>query len=411
MCNFTTIIEGKSFVDGNSRALAPYKGWFIVGEKGNVIPDVHTREDQGPLTIITDPISHGNWHTLYNLIGKDRKKILVKGVRSIEYFRDGYYLLRDNNEDELINRGDVERCFCACDYEERANIVFDDGRLLSREWYDEIKPAVNGFFLVIRDGKRNLASFNGDLLLDQFENGLTYLYDDKAFSYSEGILYLITSDAKSIAKHLKPIELTGRYYVGHYYYDTEQDPSKNLLRQVLSQTKSHTIIIMDDESGKKTVLTKDGFFLFSNWYDDVRYSGVIGQFLIKNEAGWTVLDMSENKVMDGSFNSVYPFCGNYLVTYQNSCYSIVGSAQNLTNDCFDSVMWADREVWGMNILYQGNKKSYSAGQGDPIINYAHSVLTSNKNLILFGKNGVWYLYDGVSKPAAFFYYLPNESWN
>lgn len=406
MCNFTTIIEGKNFVDGNSRAFASYKGWYIVGEKGNVVPDEHTRDDQGPLTIIADPISHGNWHTLYNLLGKDGQKILKKGVRSIKHFRDGYYLLGDNNEDELINRGDVKGGFRASDYEERANIVFDDGRLLSNEWYDAIKPAENGYFLVVREGKRNLISFKGDLFLDQFENGLTYFYDNKAFSYCDGALYLITPEAKSIVKHLRPIVLTGRYYVGRHYYETKQDPSKAILRQVLSQNESHTIIIEDAESGKKTVLTKDGYFLFSNWYDDVLYSGVIGQFLIKNEAGWTILDMNEDKVMEASFEGIHPFCGRYLVTYQDSCYSIVGSFQDLTNNCFDSVMWADNGVWGMNILYRGNKMHYFHGEGGPIIFYAHEILISDKDSILLGKDGVWYLYDGISKPAPFLYYTP-----
>ncbi len=172
MCNFTTIIDRKNFVDGYSRAFAPYKGWFIVGEKGNVIPDKYTRDDPGPLTIIADSISHGNWHTLYNLIGKAGKKILVKGVRSIKHFREGYYLLRDNNEDELINRGDVKGGFRAYDYEERANIVFDDGRLLSNEWYDDVRySGVIGQFLIKKGARWTILDTSENKLIESsFEN-------------------------------------------------------------------------------------------------------------------------------------------------------------------------------------------------------------------------------------------------
>ena len=160
MSEFTIIIDGSVFADGRMRAFAPYKGWYIVDANGDAMGDPFTHEDLGPLTTIADPISHGNWHTLYNIQGKDGKKILSKGVRSIKYFRDGYYLLEDNNEDELINRGDVKGGYLASDYVERFNVVFDNGTMLSDEWYDKLSPAVNGFFLVSLNGKETLVDFN-----------------------------------------------------------------------------------------------------------------------------------------------------------------------------------------------------------------------------------------------------------
>ena len=146
------MIDSSCFIDNLPREMIPYKGWHIIREDGTKEKDSMFTESVGPFQIITDPIGHGNWHTLYNLLDKNGNKLLPKGIRIIRYFQDGFYLLEDNNEDELINRGDVKGGFLVNDYVSKMNVMREDGTLLDEEWYDEVVPDI-GFFRV-RNGYR-----------------------------------------------------------------------------------------------------------------------------------------------------------------------------------------------------------------------------------------------------------------
>ena len=141
------MIDGKYFIDNLPRVMVPYKGWHIEHEDGTQELDSLISESNGPFQIINDPISHGNWHTLYNLLDDEGKKLLPKGIRSIKYYQGGFYLLEDNNEDELVNRGDVRGGFLTKDYVSKMNVMREDGSLLDEEWFDEVIPDV-GFFRV-----------------------------------------------------------------------------------------------------------------------------------------------------------------------------------------------------------------------------------------------------------------------
>ncbi|MBR1894501.1 MAG: hypothetical protein IJ823_04515 [Bacteroidales bacterium] len=400
--DFTKILDGNVFKDGRMRAFAPYKGWFIVDADGDVKVDPFTHEDLGPLKVIPDPLSHGNWHTLYNILGKDGKKVLGKGVRSIKHFRDGYYLIKDNNEDELINRRDVKSGFLASEYVERFNVVFDNGSILSDEWYDSVSPAVNGYFLVSLDGKENLVDFNGKCMLNQYESGLTHFFDNHAYFYREGVLFRIDPTKTIRVKQLSYFDLQGHFHIGRHSFDTTLESDRSILERLLSHCKG-TSIIEDAESNRKNIITNDGYLLFNHWYEALQYTGVIGQYLVKDEGLWKLMDAAE-KELSGPFDDVYLFCGKYTVSYKSDFYSIIGASQGLHGRNFDSVIWADSRLWGMNILSQGSKKHYYQGQGGDVIYYAHEVLISNKDSILLGKDGLWFYYDGVSEPTPFLRY-------
>ena len=144
------MIDKIHFIDDLPREMIPYKGWHIIKEDGTREKDSMFSESNGPFEIITDPIGHGNWHTLYNLVDKNGNKLIPRGIRKIKYFQDGFYLLEDNNEDELINRGDVKGGFLAKDYVSKMNVMREDGSLLDEEWFDEVLPDM-GFFRVKRN--------------------------------------------------------------------------------------------------------------------------------------------------------------------------------------------------------------------------------------------------------------------
>ena len=149
-------MEASYFIDNKERIFVPYKGWMTRDSNGIESKDEFTTKIKGPFKDIPDPLGHGHYHTLDNLIGHDGKKILPKGVRHITFYPEGYYYIDDNNEDELINRGDVHGGFLAKDYIEQKNIVNTAGKILSDIWFDDLTPMVNGYFRVSIDGKSKI---------------------------------------------------------------------------------------------------------------------------------------------------------------------------------------------------------------------------------------------------------------
>ncbi len=128
------------FYDGLERRFIPYKGWMKVNKDASVVRDELTYEDggEGPFRIIDNieafyhATTHG--HVLYNLIDSTGKTILSKWVRNITYYSSlGYYLIEDNNEDELINRGDVKGGFRSSDYHKWYFVVTEEGNIENSE--------------------------------------------------------------------------------------------------------------------------------------------------------------------------------------------------------------------------------------------------------------------------------------
>ena len=111
-----------------------------VNKDASVVRDELTYEDggEGPFRIIDniEAFYHGttHGHVLYNLIDSTGKTILSKWVRKITYYSSlGYYLIEDNNEDELVNRGDVKGGFRLSDYHEWYFVVTEEGNIENSE--------------------------------------------------------------------------------------------------------------------------------------------------------------------------------------------------------------------------------------------------------------------------------------
>ena len=125
------------FYDGLERRFIPYKGWMKVNKDASVVRDELTYEDgdEGPYKIIDNieafyfGTTHG--HVLYNLKDSTEKLILSKWVRKITYYSSlGYYLIEDNNEDELLPLRDVKGGFRLSDYREWYSVVTEDGNII-----------------------------------------------------------------------------------------------------------------------------------------------------------------------------------------------------------------------------------------------------------------------------------------
>lgn len=400
------IINGDTFEDGMTRVCVQYEGWCCIDKDGVKKKDEMTKSKYGPLRIIPDPLSHGRWHTLDNILNLEGEKILPRGVRYVKYYRDGYYLLKDNNEDELINRGDVKGGFKASDYIERFNIVLENGRLLSNEWFDDISPAVMGYFKIIQNGKENFIDFNGNKFSLNVPN-LTCFDGKNGYYFSGSSLYKVTKDEEVKVKQLVSCNCPGQYIIGRDLISLRTVEQNELIDIAVEDFMP----IGNCENRKFNFLMKGGYLLFDNWYEKYKViSKITGRFAVKLECGWQLVDITEKPIVNTIYEDI--ILGNeYFFGYLNGKYDVYNSDCQIIAVGLDSVMWADNGIWGMNIEEKGVNHHYFIGEAGDILNYAQSVLVSNEKSIFLGKNGKWNYYDG-SSPAMpyinFFEYTRNN---
>lgn len=390
-----SIIPGDFFEDGKARVCVQYEGWCCIDNYGVKKKDEMTCSKYGPLRIIPDPLSHGKWHTLDNILNPDGEKILPRGVRYVKYYRDGYYLLEDNNEDELINRGDVKGGFKASDYIEHFNIVFENGRLLSDAWFEKIYPAINGYFKIIQNGKENFIDYNGEPF-SPIATYLNWVDGYTGYYFSDARLYKVTKDEVFPVKQLAPCNVAGQYIVGRRLLNLSVE--NNELKDIATED---FIPIGNCENKKYNFLMKGGFLLFDNWYENLVVVSIItGHLAVKRDDGWQFVDITEKPIVNTIYEDII-LDNEYFIGCLNGKYDVFNSDSQIVAAGLDSVMWADSGIWGMNIAENGVNNHYFIGQAGDILNYAHAVLVSNEKSIFLGKNGKWYYYDGSSPAVPF----------
>lgn len=141
------MISREHFPDNFPREFVLRKGLCKILDDGTTVKDEAVENKQGPLKIISGDYRGPTCHYVYNLQDKDGNKLLQKDIRKITYYEEGFYLLEDNNEDELLNNGKVKGGFLAVDYKSCMNVMREDGTLLSEEWFLKVVPDI-GFFHV-----------------------------------------------------------------------------------------------------------------------------------------------------------------------------------------------------------------------------------------------------------------------
>lgn len=400
--------------DGSKPTFIPYKGWQILNDEGTIVNDPFTSGEEGPLNVVYEYPTHSHGHTLYNILNTQGEKILPKGVRHITYHTEGFYFIEDNNEDELIARGDVRGGFRACDYIEQYNIVFENGNILSNEWFDKI-IVLDTQHIVAKKGDSSFLIDNlGKVLLEL--NIAECHWTDTGAYYTEGEkLYKCTNQGKEWIKTLSPLCKPGTYYVGHQEIEISEsgeirqnDTSCDLIRCSSSPLKKRIrdwSVIQDSvHPGSmfflSNIITKDGYLLFNCMYSNVLFSAhtcSTGLFYVKACDKWELINAEERPILNQKFDDVN-IIGQYAVVRIGESFSLIDAFGKILATDYTSVLWADKGIWGMNYLTKDEKKHFFHGEGGEGISYAQAVLTSGNGIILMENNNEWHLIksDGTS---------------
>lgn len=398
-----SVLSADIFFDNQERVFVPYKGWGRIDSNEIFIKDELTINDTGPLEIIPDPLGHGNYHTLNNILKSSGEKILQKGVRNITYFSEGYYLVKDNNEDELINR---YGCIPVADYSEKANVVLSNGIILSDEWFDQVYPLVNGYFLVKRNGKSNLMDMNGKLLLKSFEKNLRNFSQNVAYSFHEGIIYANFKDGKQAElRHLEPLPDDGLYQTRHICHRCGKQ-----VKEFLSQSYETLNVITDENSGLKNLIDNEGYLLLQKWYNDIKYAYSPGFYFVKENDCWKYIDLAENILNDIGYDNVYTLNSTFCIVEKKGVISVIDNLGNVIKDNYSSAMYSERDIWNVQLIRRNTKNRYLPGiqLSQPILGYAQALLTSQKGRILLEKDNIWYRLENDGSLTTCFKYAPER---
>lgn len=376
----------KNYTDGKERIFQPYKGWMIIDENGKMFPDPITQTNEGPLKLVMNYHSGCDRHITYNILNENGENILPNSVRSIKYNKQGYYIVEDNNEDDLVVK---YRCIPVEKYWSKYNIVTNDGVLLSEEWFDDITPSLNGYVSVKRNGKRNLMDLLGRLYFNTDAECISFFNGDYAYCYRDGIIYKAYPNGKEI-ECKKLAEINDEDY--------EQITKGNVVRCCTQDWSLMNIMLMSK------------YMLFEQWYDNIKFAGY-GLFLCAKNGIVQLIDMASNILTNHKFNVNLldgRFHDGQIIVEVNNEYGLMNTSGEMTFMGYSSVLWAERDMWLMHLCHNGKGKRYFHGQGDEVIQYAQQLLVSNDIICLFEKDNIWYYPDSENNMISVFEFDPKD---
>ena len=397
-------ISASYFLDNKERQFIPDKGYMIIEPNGEMTKDEHTVSIEGPLQMIPDPLGHGR----YNLIGLNGEKILPKGVRCIKYYSEGYYIVEDNNEDELINSTKREY-FSASDIVKKMNIISERGEILSDVWFDDVQNMVNGYFLVSKDGKANLIDINGNMFLENYERNLRNVIKGVAYSYHDGGLYANSQSEQSMVKMLRPLSENNTYKImSRLTFDNLrfQYNSGKVIKDTFSPIKSRDMLYLirreDDEY--VNLVNLEGCLIFDNWYQEVKFSGLYGIYLVKDSEQWAIVDLAENSLSDVDFVPIFGYSNERQMFVRLGDYDcgIIDSQGKVICRSITSAIYIGPGPGRNGYIYHNNNiYDLEAYSHNTIRSYVFDILVSKKRGLLVGKDNVWYFVerDGSMTPC------------
>ena len=401
-------------LSGDKLCFEPYKGLSIESLNGSP-KKFHV--DEGPLRIICDTLSHGNYHHLDNLMDSTGRKILDKGVRTIKYDKQGFYVVEDNNEDELINR---YHCIPGDKYEERHCIVLNNGTILANQWFDDIMVLPHGYFKVFKENKENLLNLNGEFYLHSYVDFITVFYGDYAYYINDGVLYKANISGEHIKiKMLNTLPVKGKYILRRLRVEdgnvvgynkpisTFQFPYNSLVYKAYGED------FLPTENNGTNVIDKQSRLIFNQWYDSVEFSHMPGLYYVCRNNLWSMVDIAENKVVGSEFSLLTPFqCGYAIARNTNNTYCVVDIFGKILVDGFTSVLQTQKGgIWNVQYYKNDSHRAFFHGQGNSFIFIIQCLLTETNWLGLLEKNNIWYYFDDNQQMVPFCEYKLSISFD
>lgn len=399
-------------LSGKKIVFKPYKGLFIVDDIGNS-HEIKSIDKNGPLREVVEVLSHGKFHTLSNLLDLDGNKIFSKGVPSIKFQKEGYYIVEDNNEDDLINRYG----YLNDEYWEKQCVVLSNGKILSNKWYDKVSPLPNHCVKVWKNDKENILTLNGNLLLDEFVDFVSYFNGDHAYYTKNNVIYKQYTNGKTCrVGSLYNLSNTEEYIVPfRTHIKNGKIIGSDLSISDLYFSGSRTIFHCTKDAahgGGGNILFKNGKILFRKWYNGIGSSSIPGLYYVQQDGMWNIVDITGKKLVDNCFMQITCFYSGFAIAQQaNGTYCIIDISGKIVASGFNSVLRIPHTtgMWEVEFYSQNENKTFFHGEGGAFIFIVHDILLYTQGIGLFEKDNLWYYLNNhlQMKPLFKYVFAPN----
>lgn len=391
------MIDKCYFKDNKPRQFIPYKSYIT--DSGEVLESGIEREERDISIESIFPTPHEHWK--YNLKNKEGELLLPKNVRKIEWNEAGYYIVYDDNEDELHARYRGPLPLSEFHYEYW--IVDKEGKFLSELSFQDAKPYPNSTIRVEYSYKYNILNLNGDFLFFQPVDCIFGFYGGLIFFVNEGVLYRSTINGKiEMCRELRVFNKTGKFYCGYGNFivngvtsgGVPMDSCKYFSHGYHGIFKGYDDDIPLNKL-QSNILIKGRYLLFDNWYYYLKNSG-FGIFEINNGDDESLINANENLIVN---HAVLVISDESFIVYKKDGKFFVSDYDgNQINQEFTSCIWAVRDgTWNIFVADEINHKCYYSGESPELLNHAQCFIVSNNVLALLERDSIWYWIDKTGK--------------
>lgn len=386
------MIDKIHFADGKARKFVPYKGWLTELDEPAFTFDSEN-SCRAEIVSFLPQMPHEHWK--YNLKRPDGTFVLDKKVRKITWDENGYFLIYDDNEDELI--GKYKSYFPSNEYHHEYKLADKNGNLISEIGFQSIVPYYNLLFRVEYENKFNVMDLSGRYLLSDFVDLVFGITGGYLYYANKGILYRVENGAPKVVKHLREFDRAGRYYCGHNVWI---ENGRTLDGRPMHETEffSHGIRGVwkksqndqyEPEDIQVNILIRGKYLLFDKWYNDLKNLGQ-GLFAIKYGIERKVIDAAEtvhvNDALLIASDEIHSICQT------GKSFFIKANDGRIVYGGFTSCIWADRGgIWNLQVADGTKQHYYFHGQAPEILNFAQSIIVGQNALAILERDSIWYM--------------------
>lgn len=383
------MIDKYYFPDNKDRTFVLYKGWVIESDS-ETDSTVSTPKPNNSLVSIESisPLSCDE-HWKYNLKDCNGELLLQHNVRKITWYEDGYFIIYDDNEEDLTRKSKKSghAFFSSDEFHCEYRIADRHGKLISRTSFESIRPLPKSTVCIEHGDRYNIMNLSGKFLLCEPVDYIFGYHHGYFYSVKGNILYrtTINGDTKQ-CKILKELDKTDRYY----------HCDGSIVGGIEDDDRCVCMLVIKPRNGNNSqvnYLINYQYLLFDNWYDNVMPTDH-GIFKVKKGTHKYLIDADETIWIDNA--ELITSDHNHIISKINGTFQVHDFENTLLYKDYTGCIWVDKHdpTWHINTYNGSYRKHFFRGQTSELLEYAQSILISKEQyLALLEKDSVWYMVD------------------
>lgn len=253
----------------------------------------------------------------YNIVDINRRLISKEWFYDIKRFKNGYALVKRNNRYNFIDKA--------------GNLV-----IKNKNWYEEVWDFVDGYALVKDYNKFNFIDTKGNLISEKwfyqahnFKNGYAIVKEKNKSNF-------IDTNGNFISKvwYEEVWDFEDGYALVEYNYrfnfiDTNGNLISNVWYEKASSFSEGYAVIK--QNGKWNFIDIEGKLISDEWYEDA-WGFYEGYALIRKGTWYNLIDTEGKLISDEWYEKIGKFCDGYALVKNKNKYNFIDKQGNLFSE-------------------------------------------------------------------------------